>query len=70
MGGSGTTRRDNTCDNGLATNVTFDLSAQNVVLPSKVIYGIAYNTSDYGAVPYGDATAVPRHRFGLRATTR
>jgi hypothetical protein len=48
---------DNTCYNGLATNITFDLSAQNVVLPSNVIYGIAYNTSDYGAAPYGDATA-------------
>ena len=48
---------DNTCYNGLANNITFDLSAQNVVLPSNVIYGIAYNTSDYGAVPYGDATA-------------
>jgi hypothetical protein len=47
----------NTCNNGLATNITFDLSAQNVVLPSNVIYGIAYNTSDYGATPYGDATA-------------
>jgi hypothetical protein len=47
----------NTCYNGLATNITFDLSAQNVVLPSNVIYGIAYNTSDYGAAPYGDATA-------------
>jgi hypothetical protein len=47
----------NTCYNGLATNITFDLSAQNVVLPSNVVYGIAYNTSDYGAAPYGDATA-------------
>ena len=47
----------NTCYNGLANNITFDLSAQNVVLPSNVIYGIAYNTSDYGAAPYGDATA-------------
>jgi hypothetical protein len=48
---------DNTCNNGLATNITFNLAAQNVVLPSKVIYGIAYNTSDYGASPYGDSTA-------------
>jgi len=48
---------DNTCNNGLATNITFDLSGQNVVLPSNVIYGIAYNTSDYGASPYGDSTA-------------
>jgi hypothetical protein len=48
---------DGTCDNGLATNITFALSSQNVVLPNNVIYGIAYNTSDYGAVPYGDATA-------------
>ncbi len=48
---------DNTCDNGLATNITFDLSAQNVVLPRNVIYGIAYNTSDYGTTPYGESTA-------------
>ena len=48
---------DNTCNNGLATNITFNLSAQGVVLPNNVIYGIAYNTSDYGATPYGDSTA-------------
>ena len=57
---------DNTCDNGLATNITFDLSAQNVVLPSRVIYGIAYNTSDYGAAPYGDSTACHAAGRGLR----
>ncbi len=45
------------CFNGLATNVTFDFSSQNVTLPSAVIYGVAYNTSDYGYSPYGDATA-------------
>ena len=48
---------DNSCYNGFDTNITFNLSAQNVVLPSNVVYGIAYNTSDYGATPYGDSTA-------------
>ena len=43
------------CDNGLTTNITFNLS--NVTVPDSVIYGIAYNTSDYGAAPYGDNTA-------------
>jgi hypothetical protein len=48
---------DNSCYNGFANNITFDFSAQGVVLPSNVIYGVAYNTSDYGAVPYGHSTA-------------
>ena len=44
-----------TCFNGEADNVTF--SFPDVVVPNTVIYGIAYNTSDYGYSPYGDATA-------------
>jgi hypothetical protein len=48
---------DNQCYNGFDNNITFNLAPQNVVLPSSVIYGIAYNTSDYGAVPYGHSTA-------------
>jgi hypothetical protein len=28
-----------------------------VTLPKTFVFGIAYNTSDYGSVPYGDATA-------------
>jgi hypothetical protein len=48
---------DGSCYNGLANNITFDFSSQGVVLPSNVIYGIAYNTSDFGAAPIGDATA-------------
>lgn len=47
---------DNTCYHGLATNVTFDFGG-HVLLPDSVIYSIAYNTSDYGSHPYGDATA-------------
>jgi hypothetical protein len=46
---------DGQCYNGLATNVTFNFSG--VTLPSSVIYGVALNTSDYGASPYGDNTA-------------
>ena len=43
------------CYNGLATNVTFTLP--NVLVPSTIIYGVAYNTSDYGSAPYGDSTS-------------
>lgn len=45
------------CFNGLATNIIFNLKSLNVTLPKTFVYGIAYNTSNYGAVPYGDATA-------------
>jgi hypothetical protein len=46
---------DGHCYNGLANNVTFNFGHTQV--PSRLIYGIAYNTSDYGAHPYGDSTA-------------
>jgi len=46
---------DGQCYNGLLTSVTFHFTG--VTLPSSVIYGVAYNTSDYGYSPYGDATA-------------
>src|SRR5579862_2703960 len=45
------------CFPGLATNITFNLSSLNVTLPKTFVFGIAYNTSDYGANPYGDNTA-------------
>ena len=43
---------DNTCYNGLAFNVTFDLSTIGTV-PNEIIYGIAYNTNTWGAHPIG-----------------
>jgi len=43
------------CLNGLIDNITFDFG--HVTLPSSVVYGISYNTSDYGSPAYGDATA-------------
>ncbi len=42
-----------TCFHGLATNITFDFTSQNVTLPSSIVYGIAYNTTDAGYHPYG-----------------
>jgi hypothetical protein len=45
----------NKCFNGYLTPITFNFG--HVVLPNSVIYGIAYNTSDNGSPPYGDATA-------------
>jgi hypothetical protein len=42
---------DGSCYNGIASNATFDFSAQNVTLPNDVIIGVAYNTADYGAAP-------------------
>lgn len=48
---------DKSCYNGYDNEISFDLTGQNVTLPSKAIISVAYNTSDYGAHPYGDATA-------------
>lgn len=45
------------CFPGLATNITFNLSSLHITLPQTFVFGIAYNTSDYGVAPYGDATA-------------
>ena len=45
------------CFPGLATNITFNLSSLHITLPKTFVFGIAYNTSDYGAAPYGDNTA-------------
>jgi len=41
------------CFHGLATNIVFDfdLMSGHIKLPDSIVYGIAYNTSDYGAVP-------------------
>lgn len=50
-GGSATayTGSNGSCYNGKAFNISFDLASQSV--PNNVIFGIAYNTSDYGVTP-------------------
>jgi hypothetical protein len=38
----------NTCNHGLLTPITFNFSSQDFVLPSTLVYGIEFNTTDYG----------------------
>lgn len=40
-----------TCFNGKAVNVTFNLGS--VTVPDTIVYGIAYNTSNFGYTPLG-----------------
>lgn len=53
----GTAWRDvsGTCNNGLAFNVVFDFSNQNVILPNDIVFGLAFNTADYGNNPIHSA---------------
>jgi hypothetical protein len=44
---------DNTCYNGFAFKIVFDLSG--VVVPNDVIWGVAYNTTSAGYAPIGPA---------------
>lgn len=44
---------DNACYHGLAQRITFNFASLHLVLPNSIVYGIAYNTSDYGYNPIG-----------------
>jgi hypothetical protein len=44
---------DSACYHGLAQKITFNFKPQHLVLPNSIVYGIAYNTSDYGYNPIG-----------------
>jgi hypothetical protein len=46
---------ENHCYNGLANNVTFDLTSINVLLPNSVVFGVSYNTTHYGPAPVGES---------------
>jgi hypothetical protein len=48
-------REDKTCYNGLATKITFKLNG--TVLPTNVIWTVAFNTTSYGSAPIGTAAA-------------
>lgn len=44
------------CWNGLATPITFDPTGPGVIWPDKVVVSLAYDTTHYGAHPYGEST--------------
>jgi hypothetical protein len=46
-----------TCYDGLAAEITFDLQPLHVILPSQVIVGFSYNTTHYGPHPIGEGAA-------------
>jgi parallel beta-helix repeat protein len=52
-GGTAWRASDNACYNGYAFNITFDLIGLNLTLPDQVIFGIVYNTGNYGPAPLG-----------------
>ena len=45
------------CFNGLEWLVIFDFRAQNITLPSTVVYGVSYDSTHYGPNPVGEAAA-------------
>jgi hypothetical protein len=56
-----------TCFNGLADNVTFTSFTGNLTLPDSVVYGIVYNTRDYGPNP--TAVAGPADSLNIALST-
>ena len=59
---------DAKCYNGLAFNITFDLSTIGI-LPNDIAYGIAYNTNTWGANPIGAAGPYESLNVGLNSST-
>lgn len=41
------------CFNGLASNIAFDLTSLNLLLPNSVVLGVVYDTTSYGPNPIG-----------------
>ena len=58
---------DGHCYNGLATEVTFDLP--NLKVSGPVIYGLAFDTTHYGANPTGQPGPYESLNFGLVQTS-
>ena len=46
-----------TCYNGKAASISYNFGSLGITVPDTFVVGIAYNTSDSGKHPLGDATA-------------
>jgi len=51
------------CRTSVSFNVTFDFSSMGIVLPDDLVYGLAFNTQNYGTTPTG--TAGPYNQLNL-----
>ncbi len=67
-GGTAWRAADNTCYNGFAFTIAFDLRALNYDLPEQFIYGIAYNTNTWGYEPIGAPGPYESLNVGLNKT--
>jgi hypothetical protein len=61
--GGGWRAGDGSCYSGFAFTVTFDFTGTTV--PDQIIYGLSYNTADYGAVPSHTPGPYNSLNFGL-----
>jgi hypothetical protein len=62
-GGTAWRASDGNCYNGIAFTVTFDFTG--TVVPSQLIYGVAFNTQTWGYAPIGTAGPYISLNFGL-----
>jgi hypothetical protein len=57
---------DGNCYNGLSHNIVFNVAG--VEVPDQIIYGVAYNTRNYGNQPIGITGAYDSLNVGLNST--
>lgn len=66
-GGTGWRAGDGNCYNGYAFNVVFDFSADGIVLPDELVFGLSFNAQSYGDNPTGTQGGFNSLNFGLVA---
>lgn len=59
---------DGSCNNGMAFEMSFDLTALNITVPNEIIYGLAYNTQSWGSPAIGTPGPYDSLNVGVGAT--
>ena len=65
-GGTAWRAGDGKCYNGLAFEITFDFTG--TIVPDQIIYGVAFNTTTWGAQPIGQPGPYESLNFGLNSS--